>query len=119
MPHNETEKLDGLRTYIDGKMKRYNLLFAVNGGAFAIAKLMGQNTHNIGGLTLKQLAIGAMIFTVVMTLDIWLWGQMMRKDFFSGGSVFTPIGKAILLLLAFLLILGWGLAAFGCNMMAY
>lgn len=33
------ERLEGLNTYITGKMKRYYLLFAVKGGAFVIAKL--------------------------------------------------------------------------------
>ena len=33
------EKLSGMSAYIDGKMKRYSLLFSVNGGAFLIAKL--------------------------------------------------------------------------------
>ena len=50
-----TEKLDGIRTYIDGKMRRYNLLFTVNGGVFAIAQLLtdSQNKTMLGGLTLK------------------------------------------------------------------
>lgn len=40
---SDPDKLDGLRTYIDGKFKRYNILFAVNGGAFAVAKLFGKS----------------------------------------------------------------------------
>jgi hypothetical protein len=45
MPSNTVHVLDSnardfLRTYIDGKMRRYYLMFAVNGGAFAIAQLM-------------------------------------------------------------------------------
>ena len=38
--------LDSLRTYIDGKLKRLNLVFAVNGGAFAIAKLSLDSKDN-------------------------------------------------------------------------
>ena len=54
MLSKSTEKLDGLRTYIDGKMRRYNLLFTVN-GRFAIAQLLtnSQNKTMLGGLTCK------------------------------------------------------------------
>ncbi len=41
------ERLEGLNTYTTGKMKRYSLLFAVNGGAFAIAKLLGESETNV------------------------------------------------------------------------
>jgi len=63
-----SDKLNGMNAYIEGKMKRYNLLFAVNGGAFAIAKLFGEpNTQKIlGGLSPKALAIGAIVLTAVM-----------------------------------------------------
>ena len=33
-------------TYEVGKHRRYSLLFAVNGGAFAVAKLLGQRPLN-------------------------------------------------------------------------
>ena len=40
-----TDRLSGMNTYIEGKMKRYSLMFSVNGGAFLIAKLFAeQNT---------------------------------------------------------------------------
>ena len=78
MSANDSSALDALRMYLDGKVQRYKLLFAVNGGAFAIAKV-GQGDHvSLGNLDLK-LAIGAIAFTVVMTIDIWLWGQQMRR----------------------------------------
>lgn len=82
--------LDRLGAYIDGKMKRYNLLFAVNGGAYAIARL----NPLPGALTVSAIADGAIIFTAVMAVDIWLWGQTMR-DQFVGSIAFTPPGKAI------------------------
>ena len=41
------ERLEGLNTYTTGKMKRYSLLFAVNGGALAIAKLLGESETNV------------------------------------------------------------------------
>ena len=135
-----TEKLEGLNTYIDGKMKRYSLLFTVNGGAFAIAKLLGERNaeYVVGDLTLEAVAIGAVIFTCLMWLDIYLFGEMMRSEFFRGDQsikegvveamirrlrgkkgnedeplVFGPQGKLILGALCTLLNLGWLLAAFG------
>jgi hypothetical protein len=107
-------KLNGMNSYIEGKMKRYNLLFAVNGGAFAIARLFGEpNTQKIlGGLTPKALAIGAIVFTVVMWCDIYLFGKMMRDTFFGGKLIFQRPGQIILGLLSLFLIAGWVLAAF-------
>jgi hypothetical protein len=109
-----TELLNGMNSYIEGKMKRYNLLFAVNGGAFAIAKLYGDpNAQKIlGGLTPKALAIGAIIFTAIMWRDIHVFGKMMRDKFFGGKLVFRREGQIILGLLSSLLIAGWLLAAF-------
>jgi len=105
----ETDKLEGMRTYIDGKMKRYDLLFAVNGGAFVIGKL---DPAKLGNLTIDTLALGAMIFTVVMTVDIWVFAQGLKQDFFEPcDNVFTWIGKMILMLLGSLLVVAWGLAA--------
>ena len=105
-------RLDALRTYIDGKMKRYNLLFAVNGGAFAIAKLGSDNQATIGNLDLLKLAVGAIIFTIVLTADIWLWAQQMKETHLRGEThTFSLAGKTVVLLLSSLLILAWALAA--------
>lgn len=114
MLKTEVEKLDGLRTYIDGKMRRYGLLFSVNGGAFAIAKLMADdNTAKLlGRLSVKQLAVGAIIFTVVMVIDIWLFARMVRREFL-GELAFSKLGKIILLLLGTLLVTSWLLVASG------
>ena len=109
------DRLQALDTYIEGKMKRYSLLFSVNGGAFAIAKILSEpnSTRILGGLTLQELAIGAVLFTILMGIDIFLWGQMMRTKFFDGELVFKWAGKSILILLCILLILAWLIAAFG------
>jgi len=109
------DRLQALDTYIEGKMKRYSLLFSVNGGAFAIAKILNEpnSTRILGGLTLQELAIGAVLFTILMGIDIFLWGQMMRTKFFDGELVFKWAGKSILILLCILLILAWLIAAFG------
>ena len=74
MLESDTQRLDGMRTYIDGKMRRYSLLFSVNGGALAIAKLMADEStaRLLGRLALWHLAVGAIIFTLVMVVDIWM-----------------------------------------------
>jgi hypothetical protein len=115
MTNEEQDNLQVMSTYIDGKMRRYNLLFSVNGGAFAIAKLLGDpnNRNLVGSLTLQHLALGSIIFTALMLVDIRLWGETMRNKFPSGKLVFTKEGKVILLLLGILIIAGWLLAAFG------
>jgi len=110
--------LDGLRTYIDGKMQRYKLLFSVNGGAFAIVTLAVKNTPagidldsvSVGGLTMEAIALGAISFTVLMTLDIWFFGQMMKEQVLHRFG-FTPEGKAILLMIAALIIAAWTFAS--------
>ena len=117
MLEKDAEVLGGLGTYIDGKMKRYSLMFAVNGGAFAIAKLMaeadkGGNTILLGNLKLWHLALGAIIFTVLMVIDIYLWGQMMKKKFL-GDLAFNVAGKLILIFLGVLLVSAWALVASG------
>jgi hypothetical protein len=117
MLEKDNEVLSGLGTYIDGKMKRYSLMFAVNGGAFAVAKLMAEsakdgNTILLGNLRLWQLALGAIIFTVLMVVDIYLWGRMMKKKFLDDLAFNTP-GKLILIFLGVLLISAWVLVATG------
>src|SRR5436309_326632 len=87
----EIDVLEAHRTYTDGKMRRYNLLFSVNGGAFAIAKLIREG--NTGGLDLERLALGMMLFSAVMAVDIWFFGQMMRNELFGGRLVFGPGGE--------------------------
>ena len=63
------EKL--FKAYESGKHRRYNLLFAVNGGAFAVAKLLDEKgTAGVGKLTVDNLAYGMIAFTIVMGFDI-------------------------------------------------
>lgn len=108
------EKLGGMSTYIDGKMKRYSLMFSVNGGAFLIAKLFSEeNTRRVlGGLSPKALAVGAILFTLLMWRDIYLFADMMKREFFDGKLVFQRQGPLILHALCSLIIIGWLLAAF-------
>ena len=108
MLETDQQTLDGMRTYIDGKMRRYNLMFSVNGGALAIAKLMADadSAKLLGHLSIRQLAIGAIIFTIIMAIDIWAFAKMMRKRFL-GDLVFSKVGRLILLLLVVLLVGAW------------
>lgn len=112
MLHEDTQKLDGLRTYIDGKMRRFSLLFSVNGGAFAIAKLITGNDQAVvlGHLKVSYLAAGSIIFTVLIVIDIYLWAQKMKEEFL-GNLAFGIAGKAILLSLGILIISAWLLVA--------
>jgi hypothetical protein len=41
-----------------------------------------------------------------MGLDIFLYGEMMRKTF-VGDIAFTPAGKALLVFMVALLVIGW------------
>ena len=96
--------------YEQGKHRRYSLLFSVNGGAFAVAKLLtGESCKTpvvLGDLSLSQLALGMILFTVVMTGDIYAFGNKMRK--YDGlWDAFGPPGKRVLILLGILLCAGW------------
>jgi hypothetical protein len=90
--------------YLEGKMRRYSLLFSVNGGAFAIAKLL-REPKPPGDLSMPALALGAIVFTMIMTADIWLWGAGMRNE--HGARLFRPVGQSILLMIGALLCAGW------------
>ena len=98
---------ESFKTYEDGKHRRYQLLFSVNGGAFALAKLFAEKDAAplLGSLTLRQLAVGLAIFSLVMTADIFLFGRKMRSTYLP--EVFGWQGKAVLLSLGLLLSLGW------------
>ena len=102
---------DALELYENGKHRRYNLLFSVNGGAFAIAKILAGQGNVLGGLSLKQLSIGMVLFTVVMAWDIFEFGRRNRREPIP--NVFNPVGKAVLLLLGVLICAGWLLVGFG------
>jgi hypothetical protein len=87
-------------------MKRYTLRFSVNGAAFAIAKLLIE-PNPPGALSWEGLSVGAILFTILMTADIWLWGAGMRNK--HGAKLFRPVGQTILLMIGALLCGAWGL----------
>lgn len=98
---------EAFELYENGKHRRYNLLFAVNGGAFAVAKLFAeaQQPEVLGNLKLSQLAFGMILFTIVMVADIYVFGENMRNSY--ARNVFGPQGKAVLLFIGLLICAGW------------
>ena len=102
---------DALELYENGKHRRYGLLFSVNGGAFAIAKILAGQGNVLGGLSLRQLSVGMVLFTVVMVWDIFEFGRRSRKEPIP--DVFGGVGKTVLLLLGALICAGWVLVGIG------
>jgi len=107
---------DAFKIYEDGKHRRYSLLFSVNGGAFAIAKLLVEHSqaHSaivIGSLTLSELSYGMVAFTIIMVADIFMFGEKMRTKYLP--DAFGLQGKVVLLMIGLLICLGWFLA--GCG----
>ena len=84
-------------------------MFAVNGGAFAIARLLtaepGKPGVVLGSLTLQELAIGMALFTAFMTWDIYVFGLKMRAAYLRNS--FEWQGKAVLIVLGALQVAGW------------
>jgi hypothetical protein len=121
-PH--TVNLDIFRTYEEGKHRRYSLLFSVNGGAFAIAKILAKDPPGqlvVGSLRQWQLSIGMVAFTILMVYDIYKFGSKMsllQKNLDEENhskiplEIFGDVGKEVLVLLGALLCLGWLLAGF-------
>ncbi|MDM0105587.1 hypothetical protein QTH97_11620 [Variovorax sp. J22R24] len=111
------------KDYEAGKHRRYGLLFSVNGGAFAIAKLFADTKAAavLGALTLQHLSVGMILFTVLMTVDIFLFGRNLRStlppDAFEGDgntvAIFGMPGQCVLALTGLLICAGWYLVAWG------
>ena len=100
---------EALELYESGKHRRYSLMFAVNGGAFAIAKLLTGETGKpglvLGNLNLQELAIGMALFTAFMTWDIFVFGRNMRATYLPNS--FRWQGKTVLIVLGMLQFFGW------------
>jgi hypothetical protein len=77
-----------------------------------VARLLGEN-GNTGQLNISNLAIGMILFTAVMGIDILTFGLKMRKK--SVGPKNIPIwddifalpGRFVLLAILLLIISGW------------
>lgn len=111
MSPEEKKVPESFKFYEDGKHRRYSLLFAVNGGAFAIAKLFAEKNAAavLGNLTLERLSFGMTLFTVVMVVDIFIFGHKMRANYLP--DAFGWPGKIVLALTGFLICAGWFLVS--------
>ena len=108
---------DAYNTYQDGKMKRYTLLFSINGGAYAIvtwaAEHLAAAQEIAREVSLKTIlpvvvAIAASLFTALMFVDVWLFGRMMSKVGTGDDLVyFGRHGQAVLILIVCTLLGGW------------
>ena len=110
--NDERKVPESFKTYEEGKHRRYSLLFAVNGGAFALAKFMTDkdpSTASVGGLKLAYLSYGMALFTIVMSMDIFMFGQKMRRLYLP--DAFGWQGKVVLVLIGALVCAGWVLVA--------
>lgn len=66
--------------YENGKHRRYTLLFAVNGGAFAVAELLVEKKpFDSSMLTVHEISGGMLLFTAIMCFDILAFGLNMRR----------------------------------------
>lgn len=106
---------EAYKLYEDGKHRRYQLLFSVNGGAFAIAKLLGSHPE-LGGLRLPYLAIGMALFSATMVYDIYEFGNkwhIIAEDIQAGEhyTIFGRPGKLVLIFIGLLICVGWILVA--------
>jgi len=87
----DTQNLQALSTYLDGKIKRYNLMFAVNGGIFALARIItsAPSENPLGKIRLTHLAIGAIAFTSIM------WSRICGLLILMVNKYFKPEGKRL------------------------
>jgi fatty acid desaturase len=102
-------------------MRRYSLLFTVNGAAFAIVTFASEAISDAAGgsarwsvtlpgeLQLTHLAAGAILFTFLMFLDIWAWGWQMRQTVVPHS--FTILGRCVLAGMSALIICEWTFGA--------
>ena len=103
---------ESFKVYEDGKHRRYTLMFAVNGGAFAVAQWIANkepSAASFGNLKLSCICYGMALFTVIMCMDIFMFGQKIRRDYLP--DAFGWQGKIVLLLIGVLICAGWILAA--------
>jgi len=106
---DEPSLKDKMTLYEDGKHRRYSLLFSVNGGAFAVAKILagteGKHAEVLGQLRLSDLSWGMILFTAIMAADIYAFGYKMRKALLP--EAFDWRGKLVLISLGLLICIGW------------
>lgn len=91
--------------YENGKNRRYNLLFAVTGGAFAAVLAIKDPAKHLGSLSIKALSVGMVIFTIIMCIDIFTFGFNFRSEL--NNKVFGQVGWFVLTSLCLLIVIGW------------
>jgi len=109
---NDDKKIpESFKVYEDGKHRRYTLMFAVNGGAFALAQWIADKGPSaaFGGLKLSSICYGMALFTLAMSMDIYMFGQKMRRHYLP--DAFGWQGKIVLFLIGTLICAAWILAA--------
>jgi hypothetical protein len=102
-------------TYQDGKMKRYYLLFSINGGAYAIVTWAAEHPKGVEWAASPKtiaivVAIAAALFTALMLVDVWLFGRMMKEaeaGTEDGIVYFGGHGKAVLASIVVILLGAW------------
>lgn len=111
--------------YESGKQRRYSLLFAVNGGAFAVVSLWIKSLDDqdvddpsgepiLGALTQAQFGWGMALFCLLMFIDLWAFGwKHYDATRSSRETLFRWPGRLVLIGLSTLLISGWLLAMTG------
>lgn len=110
----EKKAWDVYGTYQEGKMKRYGLLFSVNGGAYAVVTWKAEHPDNPLGASASLtniavvVALTASLLSALMFVDIWLFGRMMRQQAPKDELVyFGPHGKAVLTSIVLVLGAAW------------
>jgi hypothetical protein len=101
-----TEYKDAFSAYEDGKQRRYQLLFAVNGGVLAISNVSHGAWRNL------LLSVLMIFFTIVMAADIRSFGERFHGDH---PDMFGKPGQRVLRNMSLLLCLAWlglGLSTF-------
>jgi hypothetical protein len=113
--NNEISNKEAIELYETGKTRRYNLLFSVNGGAFALAKVLtvisvDKETKNVvlGNLSLTELSIGLILFTLIMITDIFVFGYYSKNQNKNWTEPpFGIVGMLVILSIGILISFGW------------
>jgi hypothetical protein len=114
-PADKTELtlIDVYTLYESGKNRRYGLLFAVNGGAFAILALLLKEHQpiSIAAVAALMIAPAMIFFTWTMWWDIDAFGTKMAK-LAEPTELYGPVGRKVLLSIIGMLIFAWTVLAF-------
>jgi hypothetical protein len=121
-PEGREDESQRFADYESGKRRRYELLFAVNGGAFALVTWLvkegralpgeaGRSSIGIGGLEQHHIGLGMAAFVAIMCLDLFAFGLKFR-------AFFGLPGKLVIISLGTILMAGWLLAGNALGLVA-